>query len=498
MKENSVKVPYTANRRGAILLMAIGIIIFVLLLGLLFINVLTTDVKITVGDKNALVAFYIAEAGISYALPMLDEDSSWRTGVVMNFNSGSFTITLVDEGKGVVVIKSVGVYKSAQRTIKVKVRLGNWPNFKFNAERTAFNTPQHINSRELDEKWYFQAGDIIRSSPSIDKNKVVFGCNDGKVYCIKASDGTLVWSYTTGAQVISSPAIEGDQVFIGSDDGNFYCFDLNNGSLVWSYRNNLNPKPFQASPVVYNEVVYTASNDGNVYAFNIADGSLVPGWPFLIGNNVGIYSSPTIDTTNGVLYIGADNGNFYAINILTVSLALGWPYSTGAAIKSTACIANGYIYTASTNGRVYCFRPNGTYLWRTSASYGAIQSSPSYSPNENFIYIGAGNRRYYSFDANSGSEEDRYNTARPVDSTGAVQDDQVFVGNDDDFVVALNTWNLNRRFRYNCRGDVNTSPAIYGNNLYAGADSRRLYKFSSQVTPTGTMSIIQNSWRDTY
>jgi len=500
------------NQRGAILIMAIGIVIFVLILGLLFINILTTDVRMAASSENTTIALYIAEAGISWSLPQLDYDSSWRSGTTMSFNGGSFTITLEDGDGGTVQLKSVGTYKGVQKTLKVRILLGNWPMFKYCPERTGYSFPQHIVARLMAEKWYFSTGDDIDSSPAIDKSRVVFGCNDNKVYCIRASDGGFIWSYTTGNDVISSPCIYKNYVYVGSNDGYFYCLNLTDGSLVWRYRNPTNLQAWQASPCAVDDVIYTACNDGRVYAFDYATGAIKLGWPFLIGNNVVVYSSPAIDTENNVLYIGADNSFFYAINLLTASLVPGWPQDMDGAIKSTACVSeSGYwthhhqqygggihIYQCSYGGTVASYSPDGDQDWITRRTYGQIKSSPIYSPDFDYLYVGSGNHNYYSFRANNGNVRNHQSTHHEVDSTGAIQNDQIFVGNDDNNVTALDTDDLRRRYQYNTGGNVDSSPAIYGNNLYIGSDSNRLYKFASQVTPTGTLTVLTESWRDTF
>ncbi|NIP28465.1 MAG: PQQ-binding-like beta-propeller repeat protein [Phycisphaerae bacterium] len=43
--------------------------------------------------------------------------------------------------------------------------------------------------------WKYTAGGRIDSSPSIYKDLVLFGCGDGRVYCLRAEDGALVWRY---------------------------------------------------------------------------------------------------------------------------------------------------------------------------------------------------------------------------------------------------------------------------------------------------------------
>lgn len=43
--------------------------------------------------------------------------------------------------------------------------------------------------------WQFTAGGRVDSPPTYWKGRVLFGGKDGKVYCLRASDGALVWSY---------------------------------------------------------------------------------------------------------------------------------------------------------------------------------------------------------------------------------------------------------------------------------------------------------------
>jgi len=43
--------------------------------------------------------------------------------------------------------------------------------------------------------WSYTAGGRIDSPPTIDKNRVFFGCRDGYVYCLRPIDGQLVWRF---------------------------------------------------------------------------------------------------------------------------------------------------------------------------------------------------------------------------------------------------------------------------------------------------------------
>lgn len=48
--------------------------------------------------------------------------------------------------------------------------------------------------------WKYTAGGRIDSSPSIYKDLVLFGCGDGRVHCLRADDGALVWRYLVAPQ----------------------------------------------------------------------------------------------------------------------------------------------------------------------------------------------------------------------------------------------------------------------------------------------------------
>ncbi|MCA9192701.1 MAG: PQQ-binding-like beta-propeller repeat protein [Planctomycetales bacterium] len=46
-----------------------------------------------------------------------------------------------------------------------------------------------------EQKWQFTAGARIDSPPTVKAGRVVFGATDGWVYCLRASDGQLIWRY---------------------------------------------------------------------------------------------------------------------------------------------------------------------------------------------------------------------------------------------------------------------------------------------------------------
>ena len=52
-----------------------------------------------------------------------------------------------------------------------------------------------LDARSGKTLWTFLAGGRIDSPPTVDGQRVVFGCGDGWVYCLRASDGALGWKF---------------------------------------------------------------------------------------------------------------------------------------------------------------------------------------------------------------------------------------------------------------------------------------------------------------
>ena len=54
----------------------------------------------------------------------------------------------------------------------------------------------------------------IESSPVIYGNKVIFGGNDGYLYCVTLDKGSYVWRYNIGLPLLSDPVIDGDYLYV--------------------------------------------------------------------------------------------------------------------------------------------------------------------------------------------------------------------------------------------------------------------------------------------
>jgi len=66
---------------------------------------------------------------------------------------------------------------------------------------------------------------------------VYFGSTvDSKIYALEAASGKQRWIFFTEGPVRCAPTIWKNRIYFGSDDGFVYCLGARNGKLIWKYR----------------------------------------------------------------------------------------------------------------------------------------------------------------------------------------------------------------------------------------------------------------------
>ncbi len=195
------------------------------------------------------------------------------------------------------------------------------------------------------EKWRFQTGDAVSSSPAIgDDGTIFFGSYDTYIYALHPN-GTLKWSYKTGDQVRGPPSIANDgTVYIGSFDG--YLYALNpNGTMKWKcgvghYGTETNPS-FGSDGIIY---------VGRQYLYAIYPNGTIK-WSFDMGPGRSIHTSSPAISADGTIYVGT------------------------------------HIYDVSA-GEIIAVNPDGTERWRKMISLHWVDSSPCIG-EDGTVYIGS-------------------------------------------------------------------------------------------------------------
>jgi outer membrane protein assembly factor BamB len=77
----------------------------------------------------------------------------------------------------------------------------------------------------------------VASTLTIAGDKVFFGANDGRLYCLGTEEGEYIWSRNLGSPVLGDVLIEGDELYVSDYAGNLYKFDI---SSVMKIKHNTN------------------------------------------------------------------------------------------------------------------------------------------------------------------------------------------------------------------------------------------------------------------
>jgi len=66
----------------------------------------------------------------------------------------------------------------------------------------------------------------VASTPTIVGDKIFFGANDGRLYCLGAEAGEYIWSRHLGSPILADVLIDGHDLYVSDYAGNLYNFDI--------------------------------------------------------------------------------------------------------------------------------------------------------------------------------------------------------------------------------------------------------------------------------
>lgn len=205
--------------------------------------------------------------------------------------------------------------------------------------------------------------DLVRSSPLLVGDMVVFGSSDGHVYALNRSTGKREWAYRTGGEVHSSPALAGELIVVGSWDGVVYALNKNTGALAWSVATETEQRinvwrGIQASPVVFDNHVYIGSRDGYLYALAAETGTQK--WRYNMARSW-VVGAVAVD--ENAVYVGtSDTGLLIAVNRTSGDEI--WRVATGGWTYSSPMVFTDVVLAATLLGNIVAVdKYTGSVVW---------------------------------------------------------------------------------------------------------------------------------------
>lgn len=287
----------------------------------------------------------------------------------------------------------------------------DWPLYGYTPERTRYMPDARLQP-PFRRIWRFKANSLIEFQPVLAKGLLFVLENDGRAAAISARNGKVHWHRTVGQLAASSPAWAGGRVFMvanaggsagiaSAGAGRVWCLDAKTGRVVWRRRL---ASASESSPLVVGGRVYLGSQDGTIYSLDARSGSIR--WRHRAGGPV----KSALAISQGRLFFGDYTGEMWSLRardgrVLWRTGTSGRAFSRSGNFYATPAVAFGRVYAGNTDGFVYSFgAANGQLAWRhgTGAyvyAAPAVAAVPGMRPA---VFAGSYSGSFLALDARSG------------------------------------------------------------------------------------------------
>ena len=158
----------------------------------------------------------------------------------------------------------------------------DWPIYRHDPQRSG-TTPSPLPA-ELHKTWETDLGTRPSACVVVGQTVFVAAVDGHQVLALDTGDGKTLWTFTAGGRVDTPPTICDGRAYFGSADGYVYCLRCSDGQLVWRFRGAPTDRlvgamdgiesawPVHGSVLVGDGTVYFTAGrssflDGGIFAF---------------------------------------------------------------------------------------------------------------------------------------------------------------------------------------------------------------------------------------
>ncbi len=220
------------------------------------------------------------------------------------------------------------------------------------------------------KRWEFNAESEIDSCANFYKDKVLFGSQDSKLYCLNAESGELVWKFAIDDQIRCTPTIVENRAFVAGCDGRLHVIDLDQGKEVGA----VDIAQTGATAAALGDRVFCGTQQG--IFFGVDWKRLETAWQKDSGSP--IQSSPAIGTTQtnrSVVIFGTQARKVLALDCDNGETV--WEFTAHSKIDSSPVVVGPRVLVPGTDGRLYQLKvDDGTKIWEKQFA-GGFAASPA-------------------------------------------------------------------------------------------------------------------------
>ena len=219
--------------------------------------------------------------------------------------------------------------------------------------------------------WRFALSRPARGAPTISGGTVYFGCQDGFVYALDASNGTMRWKAKTIGPVDASPAVAAGKVFDVAESAparqaRLYALNEADGTTLWTYVTSISALG-SSTPTVAGGSVFVGLGDFRIHALNAQTGRLE--WTARTRGVFAPSSAPAFAA--GSVYVADDSGGLYRLGARDGAKI--WDYQFTALTGNGApLVAGGVTYLGLADGTIEAVDSAGFLIWSARVSRGPV------------------------------------------------------------------------------------------------------------------------------
>jgi outer membrane protein assembly factor BamB len=191
------------------------------------------------------------------------------------------------------------------------------------------------------ERWSYDVGSPIESSPVVRGGVDYFGAWNGRVYALDLRRRRLSWSRDLGAKITGSVAVSGRTLYIGDYGGRVWALSARTGATRWV--RSVNGRVYGTIAVSRGRLFVPSSTGDSLTAFSTRGGYL-----WRVGAGGYVYSSPAV--WRGVVAFGSYDGRLYGVSASNGRVL--WSAWAGGPISGAAVVVDGIAYAGSFGHRI--------------------------------------------------------------------------------------------------------------------------------------------------